>query len=95
MQRILISLLDPHNIDTKTEIEMPMPLAQLMTMGEVLNDQGVPEAKKSIGILVEKYLVYMVSHNRQGRKEIIQALTEGLKEERKLREKLTSNAEGV
>lgn len=94
MQKILVSMMDPKNIETKTEIELPLPLAQLYTMAMVLKLEGVEELADIIIKFIDRYLVYMVSRDRQGRKEIIAALTEGLREERKLREKLTSNPEG-
>lgn len=94
MQRILISLLDPEKIDTKTEVELPMPLAQLYTMALILKLEGVDDLSQIIIGFIDKYLVYMVSRNREGRREIIQALTEGLKQERKLRDKLTNYPDG-
>lgn len=89
-QKILISLLDPENIETKTEIELPMPLAQLAILADVLEKEGVPDLPELLRNFIKKYLVYQVSHLRKGRTEIIGALTEGIKEERRLREKLTS-----
>ena len=95
MQKILVSLMDPNNIKMKTEISLPMPMAQLVILASVLEKEGVPDLPEIMREFVKEYLILQVSHNREGRKEIIAALTEGLKEERKLRDKLTTEPGGV
>ena len=90
MQKILISMMDTNGIETKSEVEVPLALAQLYTMAQVLKAEGVEDLPKIIEDFIIKYLTYQVSHNREGRKEVFGALTEGIKEERRLSEKLTS-----
>lgn len=84
---------DPKSVAPKTEIEVPLALAQLKTIAVILRQDGYPDLADIIEEFIGSYLVYMISRNREGRREIIQALTEGLKEDRALREKLTSPPE--
>jgi hypothetical protein len=95
MQKILVSMMDTKGIETKTEVEVPMALAQLHTMAMVLESAGVTELAQIIKDHIIKYLTYQVSRDREGRKEVFGAITEGIKEERKLRDKLTTEPGGV
>lgn len=93
LQKILVSMMSPEGIETKTEIDVPQSLAQLDTLASILKSQGFIELADWIFSYIRKYLTYQVSKEREGRKEIFRALTEGIKEERALREKLTSPPE--
>lgn len=90
LQKILISMMSPENIKMKSEVSLTMPMAQLLTLAAVLKSEGVPDLPKIITDFVDEYLTLQVSHDRGGRKEVFGTLSEGLKEERRLRDKLTS-----
>jgi len=89
-EKILITLLDKENITMKTDIKNPLNLIKLKTLANLLRIEGLIEEANLIDNFITGYLEYMVSYNRQSRKEIIQALSEGLKEERTVGEKLMS-----
>ena len=88
-EKILITLLDEENVAMKTEIERPINLARLKILDICLENEVMFKSAKVISNFIDNYLIYMVSNKRQSRKEIIQALTEGLKQERTIGEKLT------
>jgi hypothetical protein len=92
-EEILMSLLNEENVAMKSEIDRPINLARLDVLSFWLKAEGLPKSSEFIDTFIKKFLVYMVSHNRQSRKEIIQALSEGLKEEKTIGEKLISKPE--
>lgn len=69
----LLSEVD-EDVAMKTEIAAPLRLSMLKTIGSYLDSKGLDSSGKHIDTLIDNLLVYMVSHNRQGRKEIIDAL---------------------
>jgi hypothetical protein len=88
-EKILLALLDKENLTMKTEIQKPLNLTRLYIFGAWLKAEKMDRCSQLIDSFIQKYLEFMVSNKRQSRKEIIQALTEGMKSERTLREKLT------
>lgn len=80
LQEILNNLLDSTDLELKTEIANPKRLAILTTFSEYLQANYFPKTAKTIETFVELYLTYMVSHNRESRKEIIRALTTMIRE---------------
>ena len=92
-QKILSDMLSEEHIKTKTEIRKPLAMTRLEMSGVWLESEGMTESAKFIELFAEKFRINMISNNRQSRKEIIQALTEGLKQERTMGEKLTSPPE--
>lgn len=88
-EKILLSLLDKDNVEMKTEIEEPLRLAQLKTVENACATEKLRRCAKSIKIFIYNYLVYQVSHDRQSRKETIQALQALMTNERTIGEKLT------
>jgi len=88
-ETILLSLMDKSNISMKTEIHRPLALTQLNTVANWLKSEGLVQEANMIYSYIEKYLEYMVSFDRKARTEIIAALTEGLKRQMSLSEKLT------
>jgi hypothetical protein len=89
IERILGALLKPDSIELKTEIAQPLNLARLSEFGNFMFSLGYKECEKTIKSFVKYYLEYMVSHDRQGRKEIIQALAQSLKAEQSTLEKMS------
>jgi len=92
-EKILISLLEEDNVAMKTEIQKPLNLTRLECLAGWLKAEKMKKSAKLIETFVLSYRINMVSNKRQSRKEIIAALTEGLKEERSATEKLTQPPE--
>lgn len=89
-EEILTNLMQAENIEMKTEIKKPLQLAKLYVLKELLQDAGFNTASGIINAFIQKYLVYMVSDKRKGRKEIIDAIS-GIREQIKtVKEKLTN-----
>lgn len=88
-ETILLSLMDKSNISMKTEIHRPVALTQLNAIADWLKAEGMLKEAKIIYNYIEKYLEFMVSYDRKARTEVIAALTEGLKRQMSLTEKLT------
>lgn len=76
LQQILNNLLDgKENLDLKTHIIKPKILASLKTFAEVLDTLSYPKSSKVLERFIVIYLRYMVSFNRESRKEIIKAIS--------------------
>ncbi|MCJ7817422.1 MAG: hypothetical protein MUP60_01110 [Candidatus Thorarchaeota archaeon] len=88
--KILISMMDDKGIDTKTEVEVPLAIAQLYTFAKMLESAGATTTAKPILDLIAKYLVLQVSKDRKGRTEIFSTLAAIIKDERSKADKLTS-----
>lgn len=88
-QKILVSLLNKDNVEMKTEIQRPLKLAQLKTIENWCRSEKLYKCANAIETFINHYLVYMVSHDRQSRKETIQALQALMTNERTIGEKLT------
>ena len=90
--RIMNSMMDadPKGIKTKTEIEVPRAIAQLLLLGQTLTIQGATGAGAAIQKFVDEYLVLQVSRDRKGRSEIFTTLSAIIKDERSKADKLTS-----
>lgn len=89
-EKILVNMLDPKDAATKTEIHNPLGLAKLASLADALEAEGLDLPAKTIRSFIDHYLIYMISHDRKSRTEIIQALSEAFKRERSMAEKLTS-----
>jgi len=88
LEKILVALLDDENIEMKTEIQKPLNLTRLKVLSVWLKNHDMTKSAQMIDSFIAYYLVYMVSKGRMSRKEIISALTDGLKEERGFKQKL-------
>src|SRR4030065_1421823 len=89
-QKILVKLIDPLNPETKTEIHDPLALTRLLAIADWGDAEGAKKTAATLRAFAHEYRVNMISYNRQSRKEVVQALTEGLKQERTMAEKLRS-----
>jgi len=72
---VLNNLLNKDNLEFKTHIFKPKQLAVLKIFSGLLKDNNFPISSSIITNFIEYYLTYMVSYNRESRKEIIKALT--------------------
>jgi hypothetical protein len=86
--QILNSLQDKENVEMQTEIQQPLNLTRLETLAKWCGDEKAPDSQTTLMTFVNDYRINMVSFDRKSRKEIITALTESIKEERKLSDKL-------
>jgi len=86
--QILNSLQDKENVEMQTEIQQPLNLTRLETLAKWCGDEKAPDSKATLLDFVNDFRINMVSYDRKSRKEIITALTESIKEERKLADKL-------
>ena len=91
--KILTDLIDSENVALKTEIANPLAVAQLKIIAISLQNEALEQSSAVILEFIEWFLTYMVSYDRKSRTEIIAALTEGLKAERTLGDKLTKSPE--
>jgi DNA-directed RNA polymerase alpha subunit len=86
--QILNSLQDKENVEMQTEIQQPLNLTRLETLAKWCGDEKATDSKATLLEFVKDYRINMVSFDRKSRKEIITALTESIKEERRLSDKL-------
>ena len=93
LEQILNNMLDPENIEMKTEIQRPVNLTKLKMLSIWLRNEGMINCANMIDAFIYEFRVNMVSNKRQSRKEIISALTPNLQEARTIEEKLTSQPE--
>ncbi|MFX1590587.1 MAG: hypothetical protein ACFFC1_20835 [Promethearchaeota archaeon] len=93
LQQILNNLLDgKHNLDLKTQIVKPKVLASLKIFAELLGKLKYPKSEQVLESFIKTYLRYMVSFERQSRKEIIKAVSSLFESESKdILSKMTKN----
>lgn len=89
-EKILRALMESKDIELKTEIPNPLGLAKLKALSVYLKAEKYKDSSGTINAFIEYFLKYMVSNKREGRKEIVQAISEGLKREKSIGEKLTT-----
>jgi len=77
-EQILKSLIsaNPKDIDLITEIHSPVAMAQLDMLSKRLAIAGYEKSSQLINTYLNSYKRYMISYNRQSRKEIILALSD-------------------
>jgi hypothetical protein len=93
-EKILLQMINPDDVAPKTEIQRPLNLARMKMLAVWCRQEGLNECADFIeDAFIEPYLIYMISKDRQSRKEVFGALTEAFKEERSLGEKLASKPE--
>ena len=90
-EKILIRMLEPEKAETKTQIENTVAMSQLKMLATWARQEKCFKTAKTIETFIKTYLIYQISKDRQSRKEIISALTEGLKRDKSLAEKLREN----
>ena len=76
LQQILNNLLDgKQNLDLKTQVIKPKQLASLKVFSSLLGQLNFKKSNEVLNSFIEIYLRYMVSFDRQSRKEIIKAIS--------------------
>lgn len=76
LHQILNNLIDgKSNLDLKTQIIRPKQLASLKVFSNLLDQLKYKKSNKILESFITIYLRYMVSFERQSRKEIIKAVS--------------------
>jgi len=76
IQEILLSLIsDKTNLTLKTEIHNPKALALIKMFSNYLEQRQYPKSSQFISNFIDIYLEYMVSKDRESRREIIKAIS--------------------
>lgn len=89
-QEILNNLLDKTDLDLKTQIQRPKDLATLKTLALYFKSLELTESGDLLILFIEILNTYMVSFNRESRKEIIRAIS-NIKKTTDGVERLTTN----
>jgi hypothetical protein len=87
-EKIVLAMIDEDNVDMKTEIHATVEMTQFDILAMWYDFEGVPECGNLIREFGKRYRINQVSHNRESRKEIRDILTEGLKAERSMAQKM-------
>jgi hypothetical protein len=93
-EQILNSLLDSKDLVLKTEVKEPQKLAGLKIFGKYLEQIGFEEGSSLIEMFIEILNEFMVSYDRQSRREIVDAVKSMFEKKSvsmSLSEKLTTN----
>lgn len=80
VEKILSELLDKDDIELKTEINNPLNVSRLMMISKWFEVNEYDDSSELIEKFVNYYLLYMVSHNRESRREIVTAIKGSLEE---------------
>jgi len=72
---ILSRMLQPDNIEFKTEINDPMALTMLKTLATILNQYKLKKSNELLEIIIMYYQLYMTSHKRKRSEEIIRGVS--------------------
>ena len=74
IKELIKSLFDAENIELKSEIANPSALATLKVLGEECGNVGFFGFNRLIDSIIDKRLLYYVSHKRKGREEFVESL---------------------
>ena len=76
LAQLVSSLMTLENLELKSEVANPLNLTRLKIFGQWAENEGIEGAAADIDQFIDYYLRYMVSHNRQGRAEVVRAISE-------------------
>lgn len=76
LAQLVSSLMTLENIELKSEVNNPLNLTRLKLFGRWAASEGISGADKAVDEFIEYYLRYYVSHRRQGRLEVVRAISE-------------------
>jgi hypothetical protein len=69
------SLMTVDNLEFKTELRNPLAMTQLLSMAEWADSEGM-DVFEITKAFCDSYKKHMVSYNRQGRSEVVKAISE-------------------
>lgn len=81
LAQLASSLMTKSDIELKTEIGNPLAIARLRAFGAWSEKEGLIGIEELTNNFIDKYLEYMVSYKRQGRGEVVRAISEMKKRE--------------
>jgi len=90
VEKIVVSMLNPENVEMKTRVGVPLALSRMELMGTWYEIEGFPDAKKVVDAFCKFLRVNEVSLDGKSREEIVRILSEAMKQERSLQDKLTA-----
>jgi len=76
LAQLVSSLMTVDNLELKSEVGNPLNLTRLKTMGAWAKQEGIGGVQQSIDQFIQDYLKFMVSKKRQGRLEVVKAISE-------------------
>lgn len=90
VERIITDMIDPENVEMKTRVGVPLNLSRLELFGTWYEMENLPKSAEVIKVFCKLLRVNEVSLDGKSREEIVRILSEAMKQERTLRDKLTS-----
>lgn len=91
LEQILLDLLAPGNVTMKTEFPNPLLVSRIRMASKWAELQGLEQVAEFLKQFVTFFETDMVSYKRQSRTEIVTAVSEIVKHDRKVREKLVGD----
>lgn len=73
-QKIVEELLNDNNLDTKTELSRPLRWACMKSVEGYIQDKKLKYSSSLLNTFMDISFHYLISKDRQGRKEYIEAL---------------------
>jgi hypothetical protein len=77
--QLVSSLMTTSDMEIKSEIKNPLNLTRLKEFGRWCTMEKMDGCEEIIDEFIMNYLKYMVSHNREGRTEVVRAISEMVK----------------
>ena len=74
LKKVVEQLLNDENLETKTELERPLRWSCITMMQQYIKDHKLKRSNKILDQFINVSFHYLISKNRQGRKEYIEAL---------------------
>lgn len=90
VEKIVVNMLNPENVEMKTRVGVPLALSRLELMGTWYEIENLPISKKVIDIFCKFLRVNEVSLDGKSREEIVRILSEAIKQERSMQDRLAS-----
>ena len=73
-KKIVDTLINTENLEGKTQLNKPLKWSILKTIEEFLLSHNLPKSNAILKNWMETSFIYLISDNRKGRQEIIEAL---------------------
>jgi len=80
IEHILAKLMEPDGIALKSDLPNPLNVARLQSYADWLQAEGLVDSAAMVREFVRYFMEDMVSKGREGRKEIVRALQEIIKD---------------
>ena len=90
VEKIVVNMLNPENVEMKTRVGVPLALSRLELMGTWYEIEDLPLSKKVIDVFSKFLRVNEVSRDGKSREEVVRILSEAMKQERSMQDRLAS-----